>query len=161
MITILSYNVGIQRSMWDKHAEKSTTAGRWRTKNVLTLLHDYEPDLICLQELGLHEEGLDPVVFSEVFQRDSLALSQNHARLLQSYTVTSNGPYAILAKTESVSVVDPELRPVCDLPAQDWRQVQQSTIVLKPKKNQGKGPFEVSPRQPPLGIQRPRCRIPC
>ena len=60
MITIISYNVGIQRSMWDKHKAQATVAGRRRTENMLTLLHNYHPDLMCKQELGLHEEGLDP-----------------------------------------------------------------------------------------------------
>ena len=159
MITIISYNVGIQRSMWDKHTAQSTVVGRRRTENVLTLLHNYDPDLLCLQELGLHEEGLDPGEVSGVFERDALAMSQNHARVLQTYTITTTGPYAVLSKTESVSVVDPELRRACDLPTQEWRQVQHSTIVLKPEK-QDTGPFEVSARQRPLGIQRPRCRIP-
>ena len=66
MISIFSYNVGIQRSMWEKHLAAATKAGRERTEKVLDLLGDHAPDLLCLQEMGLHEEGLAPDKVSRV-----------------------------------------------------------------------------------------------
>ena len=60
MISIISYNVGIQRSMWQKHFTEWTKPGRFRTEKVIDILAQHEPDLMCLQEMGMHEEGLPP-----------------------------------------------------------------------------------------------------
>ena len=98
MISILSYNVGVQRSMWDKHTVQATKAGRNRTEKVLKLLIEYEPDLLCLQEMGMHEEGLDPSEVSGAFERDAHPMSAEHARQVLLYTITTTGPYTIFRR---------------------------------------------------------------
>ena len=76
MISIISYNVGIQRSMWQKHVTEWTKPGRFRTEKVLDILANHEPDLMCLQEMGMHEEGLPPGEVIDVFKRDAKCLDE-------------------------------------------------------------------------------------
>ena len=37
MISIISYNVGIQSSMWQKHVTAATKPGRFRTQKVIDI----------------------------------------------------------------------------------------------------------------------------
>ena len=102
MISIISYNVGIQRTMWQKHVTEWTKPGRFRTEKVLEILAQHEPDLMCLQEMGVHEEGLPPGEVIDVFKRDAKCLDATatykstwHADKLSGYMITTTGPYTI------------------------------------------------------------------
>jgi len=134
MISIISYNVGIQSSMWQKHVTAWTKPGRFRTQKVIEILAQHEPDLMCLQEMGMHEEGLPPDEVIEVFKRDAQKMTEWHAEKLSGYVTTTTGPYTIMSKRGAASVVHSELRPACDLPDQEWRRVQHTTVQLGPSK---------------------------
>ena len=101
---------------------------------MINFLSDHEPDLLCLQEMGMHEEGLPPGEVIDVFKRDAKCMRTWHAEKLFGYMITTTGPYTILAKRGTASSVHSELRPACDLPDQEWRQVHHTTIHLGPSK---------------------------
>ena len=106
---VVSWNLGVSRSCWQ--ANNSGWANR--TRGVRQLLREVAPDVLLLQELGIHEEGIPPEELEKALLHES-----------NDYSLIANASYAILLKSSRLRLAGPSKLVSLSSGSQSWRMAQ-------------------------------------
>ena len=141
-LSVITWNVGFNTSAFYTHHQKASQTGYARTCRVLDLLSNVQPTVLCLQEMGLHEEGLPSEDVQAVFMRDAASAPETvlgftagwwrawETQLAQ-YQVLVIGPYCTFLRKDTVTVFRHELIRICTFDAQAWRRAQHIRVEIK------------------------------